>query len=191
MTPADPYVLQQASCRASLLVATARFTPDDWGDLRQELVLDCLRRSPKFDPTRGDWHGFVRGVMRNHATVLAVRKRRRCQREFLAGDLLQNQPGTGDAPITTFEESLMCNFDQALQTSIDLERVLGKVPAPLRILAFLLSEMSVKEISKRTGKSRSRVYQMTVQLREACLRAGLTPRGRTRIAKSRADGRSG
>ena len=69
----DPYILQQASCRASLLVATAGFCPDDWHDLRQELVLDCLRRSRKFDPARGDWQGFVRGIVRNCSSVLVTR----------------------------------------------------------------------------------------------------------------------
>lgn len=40
----DPYILRQASCRASLLVASAGFSRDDWEDLRQEMVLDCLER---------------------------------------------------------------------------------------------------------------------------------------------------
>ena len=33
MTTVDPYIVQQASCRASLLVSTAGFRPDDWEDL--------------------------------------------------------------------------------------------------------------------------------------------------------------
>jgi hypothetical protein len=37
-------ILQHASCRA--MVATAGFRSDDWEDLRQDLALDCLRRSP-------------------------------------------------------------------------------------------------------------------------------------------------
>ena len=77
MMPADPYIFQQASCRASLLVTSAGFRSDDWEDLKQEMVLDVLRRSPKFDPARGDWQGFVRGVVRNHAAVLVMRERRR------------------------------------------------------------------------------------------------------------------
>ena len=55
MTPVDPYIFQQASCRASLLVAFAGFRPDDWEDLKQEMVLDVFRRSPKFDPARETW----------------------------------------------------------------------------------------------------------------------------------------
>src|SRR5688572_21995222 len=98
MMPVDLYILQQASCRASLLVATAGFRSDDWEDLRQEMVLDCLRRSPKFDPSRGDWQGFVRGVVRNHAAVLVIRRHRTARREVLADDLYCNEARLGDDP---------------------------------------------------------------------------------------------
>ena len=54
MTPVDPYILQQASCQASLLVSTAGFRSDYWEDLKQEMVLDLLHRSPQFDQTRGE-----------------------------------------------------------------------------------------------------------------------------------------
>src|SRR3954447_2660391 len=94
----DPYILQQASRRASLLVATAGFRSDDWEDLRQEMVLDCLRRSPKFDPSRGDWPGFVRGVMRNRAAVLVMRERRRGL-EILRDDLVHREDATHADPV--------------------------------------------------------------------------------------------
>ena len=73
MRPFDPYIIQQASCRASRLVAMAGFRSHDWEDLKQEMVLDLLRRAPKFDPARGNWQGFVRGVVRNYAAVLMMR----------------------------------------------------------------------------------------------------------------------
>ena len=75
-----PYLLRQTGLRASLLLTSFGFSSDDWDDLQQDLVLDCLRRMPKFNASRGDWKGFVRGVVRNHACVLASRQIRR--REF-------------------------------------------------------------------------------------------------------------
>ncbi len=74
---ADPYVFRQASLCASHLVRKCRFAVDAWEDLRQEMVLDLLRRLPRFRPERGDWHGFVRGVMRHRSTLLAADERRR------------------------------------------------------------------------------------------------------------------
>jgi RNA polymerase sigma-70 factor (ECF subfamily) len=176
MTSVDPYILQQASCRASLLVSTAGFRSDDWEDLRQEMVLDCLRRSPKFNPSRGDWQGFVRGVVRNHATVLVTRRHRRVQREVLAEDLSHKELGTADDPEGPFGAGHKHDVEARLQMSIDVQRVLNGLPPQLQKLALLLSELPVLEACAQTGKSRSRVYQMTRQLRDAFVRAGFRPR---------------
>ena len=172
----DPYILQQASCRASLLVATAGFRSDDWEDLRQEMVLDCLRRSPKFDPSRGDWQGFVRGVVRNHATVLVTRRHRNVRREVLAEDLTHEEAGTTGDPDDPLGASHKLDIEAGLQMSIDVQRVLNGLPPQLRNLALLLSELPMLEAGAKTGKSRSRVYQMTRQLRDAFVRAGIRPR---------------
>ena len=40
----DPFVLRQAEIRASRIVGANGYTPDDWEDLRQELLLDYVRR---------------------------------------------------------------------------------------------------------------------------------------------------
>jgi RNA polymerase sigma-70 factor (ECF subfamily) len=172
----DPYILQQASCRASLLVASAGFRSDDWDDLRQEMILDCLRRSPKYDPSRGDWQGFVRGVVRNHAAVLVTRRRRRFRREVLAEDLSPEEMKSGDDPLDFLANVAEHEFAAALQMSIDVERVMTGLPLQLKALALLLSKFSVIEVCAKTGKSRSRVYQMTRQLRDAFIRAGFRAR---------------
>lgn len=172
----DPYILQQASCRASLLVATAGFKSDDWDDLRQEMILDCLRRSPKFDPSRGNWQGFVRGVVRNQATVLVTRRHRSVQREVLAEDLSDDDAETAYDPADPLGADHEHEIEAGLQMSIDVQRVLNGLPPQLQNLALLLSELPVLEAVAKTGKSRSRVYQMTRQLRDAFERAGFRPR---------------
>jgi hypothetical protein len=60
--------------------------------------------------------------------------------------------------------------------NLDIERVLKGLPSQLQRLALLLSELPVLEVCAKTGKSRSRVYQMTRQLRDAFARAGFRPR---------------
>lgn len=167
----DPYVSRQTSCRASLLVASAGFRPDDWEDLKQEMVLDVLRRSPKFDPTRGDWRGFVRGVVRNQASVLVMRERRRAP-ELLSEDLM-NREDAGDADsLDVLDKRPPSGVVDALHLSLDVRRVVESLPTQLQSLAVLLGEMPVQEVCRRTGKSRSRVYQMTRQLRDEFIRAG-------------------
>ncbi len=172
----DPYILQQASCRASLLVATAGFGPDEWQDLCQELIFDCLRRSPRFDPSRGDWPGFVRGVVRNQASALVTRRNRTVRREVLAEDLLHHESAWADDLPNALGASNQHEIAAGLEMSIDVQRVLNGLHPQLRNLALLLSELPVLEVCVKTGKSRSRVRQLTLQLREAFVRAGFRPR---------------
>jgi RNA polymerase sigma-70 factor (ECF subfamily) len=174
----DPYILQQASFQASLLVSTAAFMPDDWEDLRQEMVLDLLRRAPKFDPRRGDWQGFVRGIVRHHAAVLVNRHRRRAL-EVLRDDSAVEEDADRDDSIEFRAECWPQTVDE-LNLNLDVRRVVESLPVRLRSLAVLLGQMPVKEVCQATGRSRSGVFQMTRQIREAFVDAGLVPRSRVR-----------
>jgi DNA-directed RNA polymerase specialized sigma24 family protein len=179
MSSVDLYLLQQASCLASLLVTTAGFPRDEWPDVRQELISDCLRRSPKFDPSRGDWEGFVRGVMRNHAKVLIKRRHRRMQREVLAGDISHHDAGAGD--VETREDPKTVSggrheIEAGIQLSIDIRRLINSMPPKLQEIALRLTESSVLEVSAQTGRSRSGVYKLTRQMRPMFVQAGLGPR---------------
>jgi RNA polymerase sigma-70 factor, ECF subfamily len=178
----DPYVLTQASCRASQLVSSARFRSDDWEDLKQEMVLDLIRRSPKFDPARGDWQGFVRGVVRNHAAVLVVRERRRTP-VVLAEDM-RNREEDGDADsLDALDKRQSSSGMDALHLSLDVRRILAGLPTPLQSVAVLLCDMHVQEACRYTGKSRSSVYRMISQLRVYFEQAGLSPAWRS-VSKS-------
>ena len=169
----DSYVIEHATLRARLLAATAGFPPDDLDDLKQELLLDYLRRSPRFDERRGERGAFVRGVMRNQAAVLVVRRHRRVRHEVLAGDLVDSESEGPDGEV--FGDGCRRDEGASLDVSIDVRRVVSQLPGHLQTLACLLTESSVGEIVLATGKSRSRIYQMIRQLREAFVRVGLNP----------------
>jgi DNA-directed RNA polymerase specialized sigma24 family protein len=168
----DAYAIEHASLRARRLYAMVGFQPYEIEDVRQELLLDCLRRSSKFDPTRGEWDGFVRGVMRNHATVLIARRSRIVRHEVLADDLREPESGNSN---DVLEIVSRCDPTSALHLSLDVQRVLRRLPVSLQGLAALLSDTPIHEICVMTGKSRSRIYQMIRQLRDAFVQAGLWP----------------
>ena len=180
MTPQiafDPYILQQASCRASLLVFRSGFERDDWEDLRQEMVLDCLERSPRFDPDRGDWRGFVRGVVRNHSTLLARRESRRIRLETLMVAADEPVP-EGDLECEILQAASELATDDptpALALSADVQRVVASLPANLQTLASELTEMTVAEIASKRGRSTQWIYQLLKKLRRAFVEAGVTP----------------
>lgn len=179
MTAAEAVLLRQAGWQASALVAAGVFQPQDWEDLRQELVLDCLRRAPRFDPRRGEWSGFCRGVMRHQASVLVQRQRLLQQREVLIDD--QPQTDGGDDPESRYNGS----NHVALDTAIAVRTVLARLPNHLRQVALLLAEMPVMAVCAHLGRSRSRVHQLTVQLRIVFIDAGAAPGSKPGAARGR------
>ena len=151
----DPFILRQAEICASRMVGNYGFATDEWDDLRQELVLDYLERLPRFDPNRGDLRGFGYGVVRNHASKIARRRRL----------LPCPEPA---APST--------EPNGQLDLQIDVKTVVSKLPLHLQCLAWQLSEMSLAEVCQQTGKSRSRIHQLIRQIRSAFVEAGITPK---------------
>jgi len=166
----EGYAIEHASLRARLLSVTAGFPSDAVEDARQDLLLDYVRRLPKYDSTRGDRDGFMRGVMRNHVTVLIARRSRRIRHEVLADDLAAPQ-SDGVVEIVHCEDPT-----NALQVSLDVQRVLLQLPRHLQHLAALLPDMPIAEVCVAIGKSRSRTHQMIREIRAALTVAGLKTR---------------
>jgi hypothetical protein len=98
------------------------------------------------------------------------------QREVLAEDLSHDNAETPYDPVDPLGAGSEHEIEAGLQMSIDVQRVLGGLPPQLQNLARLLGELPMLEAGAKTGKSRSRVYQMTRQLRDAFVRAGFRPR---------------
>ena len=176
MTPQlafDPYIVEQASCRASLLIARNRFPADDWEDLRQEMVLDCLERLPWFNSDRGGWQAFVRGVIRHESTTLVWRELRRIHCEPLP-EITDSDDFDNAVPPVVAEP---CSADPSgqLAVSADVQRVVALLPKHLRILAGELAEMSVPEIAEKRGTSTQWIYEKRKKLRKAFIKAGVTP----------------
>jgi len=176
-TDFTPYLLQQTALRASLLQRSFGFRADDWDDLRQDLALDCLRRLPRFDDSRGDWRGFIRGVVRHHACVLASRQLRHWKLQPIAGDGdTESQDGLSGG--VEYAEPA-ADFRPALELGLDAERVLEGLPEDLRRLAECLSEMPIAAVRRETGLTLAQVNRRIRQIRAAFLAAGLAPAPRS------------
>jgi RNA polymerase sigma-70 factor (ECF subfamily) len=169
------HVLRTAEVRASLLVANSKYSRDQWEDIRQELIVDLLRRSPKFDPNRGEWEGFVRGVMRNHSTVLRQRKCREVVSPMSMEFIQARATEAGPSPTAALTSNLRCKGTIGLDVKLDLQRAISSMPLALQTLARQLSQMNVTEVCRSTGRSRSRVYQMIRQIRALLVSAGIQP----------------
>ncbi len=179
VTEFTPYLLQQTGLRASLLLASFGFASDDWHDLRQDLALDCLRRLPKFDASRGDWKGFVRGVVRNQACVLASRQIRRRAFQPLEIDADgETSDDTCDGPIEDPRPTL--------NLSLDTQRVLAGLPDEVQSTAHYLAEMPISAVCRKTGLSRHKVNLHIGKIRAAFEAAGITSGIRTHSGRTNA-----
>ena len=69
---------------------------------------------------------------------------------------------------------------RSLETQLDVRKLIATLPEHLRELAVLLCEMSVPEVQRQTGKSRSRIYQLIGEIRQVFQEAGLAPVGGAR-----------
>jgi RNA polymerase sigma-70 factor (ECF subfamily) len=177
LTDITPYLIQQAGLRASLLQTSFGYAADDWDDLRQDMALDCLRRLPRFNPTRGDLRAFVRGVVRNHACVLASRHMRRREVQPLGSDA-----GTEDDlfdAVSRLEANEIAAEDswRSLELNIDAQRVLASLPGELRSLAHDLAVMSMFAVRQKNGLTLCRLNRQVNRLRAAFEAAGISPSG--------------
>lgn len=164
-----PYLLQQTALRASLLQSSFGSAAADWDDLRQDLALDCLRRLPRFDGARGSWKGFVRGVVRNHACVLAARQVRCPQFEPLEND------GAAGGTTGDVRDLPATDIRAALELGLDTERVLAGLPDDLRTLARYLAHMPISAACRKTGLTPSQMSRRIRRIRAAFTAAGLAP----------------
>ena len=168
-----PYLLQQTALRASLLQTSFGFAADDWDDLRQDLALDCLRRLPRFDGSRGNWKGFVHGVVRNHACVLASRRIQRPQFQPLELDTGSELPDGSLAGKADDEPAE--DFRPLLELGLDTERVLAGLPEDLRMIARHLAEMPISGVRRKTGLTLAQLNQRIRRIRAAFMAAGFAP----------------
>ena len=179
------YAVKVIRHQAQQLVGTAGFTADDRADLEQELLLDVLKRWPKYDARKGTPKTFVaRIVVRRISTLL--RHRTCAQRDHQCAGGSLNEPLTDRAGecrergdlITQEEADLAWGRAprQALQRALlrlDVAAVLAPLPAPLRRLGEHLQVGSISDAARSLGRPRTTVHDQVKVLRDRFLAAGL------------------
>lgn len=181
----DAYAVRIIRHKARQLIGHAGFTKSDRDDIEQEMVIDLLRRLPKFDPERAQLNTFIARIVEHKVATLieaqeaAVRDHRCCACSL--NENLEGEDGetlerveivdqddyllrTGRISIPTLE---------AQETSIDLETFLARLPPELRTLCKRLQTETVAEIVRDTGTPRSTIYEAFKKLRRLLEEAGL------------------
>ena len=181
----DPYAVRLIKYKARRLIGQAGFTASDRDDLEQELILDLLRRLPKYDPRRARRNTFIARVVEHRiATLIEARKAgirdyRRCQCSL--NDRFEDENGRSvERAETLDQEDYLLRTgaqsrpsDELSALALDVATVLETLPPELRDLCRRLQAETVTEVSHDTGIPRSTLYGLIHKVRTVFEDAGL------------------
>lgn len=166
-------ILDEADAAAARLRRRLGLPRADLDDLRQDLLLDLIRRLPAFDSNRGSVGAFAGIVLRNQACRIAARVAR--ERRATGGRLLSLDERSGDG--TTIGDRLgetdslsawhghCIALEAAIDVRIDLARALGALHAPDRSLCAAATQCPVRVLAERGLGSRATLYRRLRELR--------------------------
>ena len=181
----DPYAAGLIKYKARKLVGKAGFTASDREDIEQELILDLLRRLPKYNPKRAQRNTFIARVVEHRLASLieaqkaGIRDYRRCRCSL--NECFEDADGRSVERVDTFdqEDYLLRTGGQSRPSeelsalAIDVAAVIEGLPHELRNLCRRLKAETVTEISRDTGVPRGTIYESIKKLREIFKDAGL------------------
>ena len=104
----DPYAAGLIRFKARQLVGKAGFTASDREDIEQELILDLLRRLPKYNPKRAQRNTFIARVVEHRLASLieaqkaGIRDYRRCRCSL--NECLEDADGRSVERVDTFDQ---------------------------------------------------------------------------------------
>lgn len=155
----------------------------EYADVRQELLVDLLRRLPAFDSRRACLGAFAGRVARNHATRIAANVRRQ-QRIFGTSRTSLDDPTPGcdgarlkaavseEQGLWSFLGQPTDSFAEA-ERRIDVERALGALEHGDRNICAALSVQSVDRAASCGVGARSSLYRRVREIRLAMLARGV------------------
>ena len=162
-------LLDEADAAATRLWRRVRLPRADLDDLRQDLLLDLIRRLPAFDARRGSIGAFAGIVLRNQASRIATRLRR--ERRATGGDLLSLDAAGGDGRTSPTGSPRKTGSPPGTATA--------SAPSRRRIAGSIWPEPSV-----RSKRATSRSAPPWRSARSAASSAGASARARPSTAAS-------
>ena len=144
----DPYAVEIIRFKARQLVGQAGFTVADREDLEQELILDLLRRMPKYDSKRAKRNTFI--------ARMVERAEKLDQEDCLLRTHVQPRAA-----------------EELRSLALDVAAIVETLPPELRAFCRRLGQETVSEISRDTGVPRGTLYKSIHRLWEIFEDAGL------------------
>src|SRR5262245_60246717 len=175
-------LIKVVSLNAKRLIGRTGLRLQDRDDVHQHLVMDLIRRLPKFDPKRGGIEGFISMVVERCGRKL-LRTRRAAKRYAMPASLsaiVVTEEGATELAATISQREYDARRQREPRTKGDqaqLERdvtdVLAGLPANVREFAEMLKHCSVAEAARRLGIPRTTLYAHVQRIRRHFERSGL------------------
>jgi RNA polymerase sigma factor (sigma-70 family) len=181
VSPSDLQVLlRESEVAAVRMVRRFRLPTCDRDDLRQDILVDLLRRITAFDPKRGTFGAFVGTIIAHRAARLTKRWRR--QRVTM---ISLDQPiasagamtlGDMTAEADGISASLGQPFDRfaEIEQRLDLTQALAVLEPGELSLCAKLTEYTPTEISRSGEFSRASLYRRLRNIRRRLLAEGFS-----------------
>lgn len=166
-------ILDAADSAAERLRRRLRLSAADLDDMRQDLLVDLVRRLPTFDVTRGAIGVFAGLVLRNQASRIAARVAR--ERRRTGGQLLSlDVPDAGGRTLAdrlSEADGLAAwhghcfAIDAIVEARLDLARALGALDRSERQLCAAACDCRARVFGIRSFGSRATIYRRLRDLR--------------------------
>ena len=167
-------LLRRCETAAAHFVRRSGLPGHERDDVRQDLLLDVLKRIRAFDPDRGSL-GAIIGTIIDHRTARLAKQVYR-QRAFHA-----EPPNSTNLPLISEHNELGAEWaaevgsDEQLERThlrIDLERSLRSLSSAELALCRQLIECAPAEISRTSSQSRASIYRRIKDIRTRLMMTG-------------------
>ncbi|MDP8988615.1 MAG: hypothetical protein M3N41_00855 [Acidobacteriota bacterium] len=181
----DPAVLRLTRFKSRRLAGNYGFARHDAEDIQQELLVDSLQRSKSFDAHRCTGRTFAQLVVNNRIATIIEGQQAAC-RDYRACRISLDQPRdhlgrnpseVGDALAGIAAPFGGRLFEESLNLRLDVQLVLGRLPAALAYLCRLLMDCDTcAEAAARAEISRATLYRQIAKIRAVFVKEGLRAR---------------
>ncbi len=178
-----PYAVETVRHWARRLIQHPAFVSSDLEDLEQDLMLDLHRRLPHFKPAKASLSTFVAQVVARCAASL-IEKVTTAKRGGGLEIISLNSKITNSRdshPVELIEaipsdqgmwEAQRPHWSDRVSAQMDLNRIIGGLPHPLRLIATRFFTDTVPEILSSVGLSRFCLKKSLAAIQRVFVKAG-------------------
>lgn len=156
----DPLIITTVRRKSKSLIKKYHyFTESDFDDLQQEFTITVLNNLNHYNTNKSSLKTFISKIIDNKATDLIRYKKLRYKAELESDTDLELLMDSISETDDLLGEGSNINIIEQLEMSFDIELMCNLLPDHLADLCKLLQTMSINEIVRTTGVSRSTIHR--------------------------------